>query len=257
MAEDKGKGDKTKTAKPAAAPKASAKAASDADAKLPKNFKAPKIEGNVGHGYEPRSHLLPIGKQTGTPGRILTHETIEYLKNKKEPFEARPGQPTLEDTFTAENVEKFILGDITWGQLHAITQEDAYTFAKYAYAQYEAGRFFDAKKIFQALVIINPYDAYYHMMHGACLQMLDENEAALDEYTAAIQLDNTNIQALVNRAELNLQSARFEEAARDLKRVSDLDPKGTGPATQRARALAYATAQAILTFQGVLNKEQK
>lgn len=210
-----------------------------------------------GWGPEPRSPRLPIAKIAGTVSKGISPEKMAELRARKDeaPPLAAPGTPTLEETFTEENFIRFLTGEITWGQLHAITQDDAYAFAKYAYSQYEAGRYFDANKIFQALVVVNPYDAYYHMMHGACLQMLDEKEAALDEYSAAVQLDSTNIQALVNRAELNLQASRFVEAARDLQRVAELDPEGTKPATQRARALALATAQAIQSFQQVLSKD--
>src|SRR6185369_5278275 len=103
------------------------------------------------------------------------------------------------------------------------------------YKQFVGGRYHDAKKIFEGLVMINPYSSYYHAMYGACLQVLDEREAAMDEYSTAIQLDSSNIQALVNRAELYLRAANFQPALDDLSRVVEVDPGSKDPATMRAQ----------------------
>ena len=49
-------------------------------------------------------------------GELLLHEVREH---------------ELPDTFTKENFEKFILGDITWAQLEGMTMEEAYAIADY------------------------------------------------------------------------------------------------------------------------------
>ncbi|MBC7794360.1 MAG: tetratricopeptide repeat protein, partial [Clostridia bacterium] len=196
----------------------------------------------------------PGGGRGQTQDDLTDEEVQELLEEGRQGKLPQPEPPRLEDTFTQESVRKFLFGEITWGQLHAVTKNDAYLFAQHAYAQYESGRYFDARKVFQALVIIDPYDSYYHMMHGACFQMLDERDAAIDEYTAAIQLDETNMQARVNRAELYLQSAKFPEALHDLQIVTQNDPEARDAAGVRARALAAATAQALQSVGDVLKK---
>ena len=215
------------------------------------NFEIPDIQFPV----EPRSHLIPPGGGGGSTDAPLTDEQIEkFLKDPDKhmiPVDAH-FQPELEKTFTAENVRKFLFGEITWGQLHAVSRDDAYAFANYAYAQYQAARYFDAEKVFQALVIIDPYDSYYHMMRGACLQMLDQKDRALDEYTASLQLDQYNLKARVNRAELFLQKQMFKEALQDLMIVSQLDPEARDEAGVRARSLAAATALALQSVAAVV-----
>lgn len=204
---------------------------------------------------EPRSHLLPRTPRGSLEADApLSSEDIQALANSKESLTYSEAAPKIEDTFTAENLRRFLFGELTWGQLHAVTADDAFEFAQHAYEQYRAGRYFDAKKIYQALILIDPYDPYYHVMHGASLQMLDERDAALDEYTAAVQLDDRNIQGFVNRAELYLELGRFEDAQRDLQRIRLLDPEGKTAASQRARTLAAAVSNALGNVAEIVKK---
>lgn len=193
------------------------------------------------------------------PGGVYTAMSPEQAEELmgKGTLQVTPKPRTIAETFTAENLEKFILGEITWGQLQGITVEETYSIAEYAYQQYQQGRFFEAAKLFEALVIFNPYDAYFHSMLGACYQMLDNKDLALIEYTSAIELDPNQIQARVNRAELRLQKGEFEPALDDLQRAVELDPKGDDPAGVRARALAAATAQAIESLTEMIRNKKK
>jgi Flp pilus assembly protein TadD len=123
--------------------------------------------------------------------------------------------------------------------------EEAYAFAELAYTLFEQGRYNDAQTIFEGLVISNPYDAYFHAMLGAIYARKDMQEEAAEEYSIAIELDQENISAYVNRAEILLQHGEFEIAMDDLQKAIKLDPKGEDPAGLRARALAGATAAII------------
>lgn len=156
--------------------------------------------------------------------------------------------------FTEENLQRFILGEITWAQLQGLTMEEAYGFAKMGYTLFEQGRYDQAQQIFEGLVISNPYDAYFHSMLGAIYARKDMQEEAAEEYSIAIELDPENITAFVSRAELLLQHGDFDLAMNDLKSAIALDPKGEDPAGLRARALAGATAAII---EEVLQQKQK
>jgi tetratricopeptide (TPR) repeat protein len=161
-----------------------------------------------------------------------------------------------ESPFTEENVRKFILGEITWGQLQGLTMDEAYAYAELGYTQFEQGRYNEAQAIFEGLVISNPYDAYFHCMLGAIYARKDMQEEAAEEYTIAIELDPENVAAYVNRAEILLQHGEFEIAMEDLKNAIKLDPKGEDPSGIRARALAAATAAVIEEILAQRKKEE-
>jgi tetratricopeptide (TPR) repeat protein len=147
--------------------------------------------------------------------------------------------------FTAENFRKFVMGEITWAELTGLTMQEAYAFAEVAYNLFEQGKYDQAKTIVEGLVISNPYDGYFHGLLGAIYGRKGMHEEASEEYSIAIELDPTNISALVNRAEIFLQHGEIEMALKDLKSAVDLDPKGEKPFGVRARALAAATAAVL------------
>ena len=173
---------------------------------------------------------------------IPPEKLLEMAKKGELPVEYTDQYPT---TFTQENLEKFIMGEITWAELEGMSMEEAYAIADLGYTLFEQGRYDDAQTVYEGLVIGNPYDAYFHTMLGAIYAKKNMHEEAAEEYSIAIELDPKNISALVNRGELLLQHGEFEYAMEDLKKAIDLDPKAENPSGIRARALAAATAAII------------
>jgi tetratricopeptide (TPR) repeat protein len=213
-----------------------------------------------------RTTVMAKGKKTGGDDVVpLFGKPLRELDIKELDEAIKAGQVTLEappsddpaEQYKLENIEKFIMGDITWAQLQGITMEQAYNIAEYGYALFQESRYHDARVVFEGLVICNPYDAYFHNMLGAIYQQLDMKEEALEEYTSSIELDNEHLHAYVNRAELLLQSGQFEKAVNDLQRAVELDPNGKQPAGLRARALAKATSQAMAEVQRIAAQLQK
>ncbi len=158
----------------------------------------------------------------------------------------------IEELYTFKNIDKFLMGEITWAQLQGITMEEAYAIAEFGYGLYKEGKFHDALKIFEGLVLCNPYDSYFHNMLGAVYQQLDMRDEALESYTHAIDFDHANLPAWVNRAELLLSNGDFERALDDLNEAVRLDQEGKNPASLRARALAIATTNALKALQKVM-----
>jgi Flp pilus assembly protein TadD len=156
-----------------------------------------------------------------------------------------PREATLADTMSPDMVEKFIMGEATLGQLYGMTIEEAYSIAELGYTLAEQGRLKDAQHIFQGLVLSNPYDPYFHSMLGSIYQKLELIDAAAEEYGIAIGLDPANLQSYVNRGELMIRKGNFQQAAKDFKAAIELDPNGSNPASNRARALATITAAAL------------
>lgn len=170
------------------------------------------------------------------------------------PQQAVPGIETL---WTGKNVERFILGEITWAQLQGMTVDEAYNIAEYGYGLYQEGKYHDARTIFEGLVVCNPYDAYFHNMLGAVYQQLDMKDEAAEDYTLAIELNPEHLHAYVNRGELYLQAGDFDKALDDLKKAIELDPDGRDPAGVRARALAMATANAMGAIHKIVKDVEK
>jgi tetratricopeptide (TPR) repeat protein len=170
-------------------------------------------------------------------------------KNEKpKPFELRPDETreaTLLDTFSPDRVEKFVMGELTLGQLYGITIEEAYSMAEIGYTMMEQGRLKDAQIIFQGLVLSNPYDGYFHAVLGAIYQKLGMIDGAVEEYSLSLALDPSNVEAYVNRGELMIQKGNFIQAAEDFKSAIAMDPDAENPSANRARALAAIVAAAL------------
>ena len=149
------------------------------------------------------------------------------------------------NNITAEKLEQWVKGEITWAQVEGITMDQAYAFAELGYQLFEQGRYDESQQIFEGLVIANPYDGYFHSVLGSIYARKDMHEEAVVEYTIALELDDEDLQSYVNRAELLLQHGEFEYAMEDLKEAIQLDPESEDPAGIRARALAAATAGLI------------
>lgn len=182
---------------------------------------------------------------------IPPEKLLEMAKKGEIPVEYTDTFPT---TFTQENLEKFIMGEITWAELEGMSMEEAYAIADLGYTLFEQGRYDDAQTVYEGLVIGNPYDSYFHTMLGAIYAKKNMHEEAAEEYSIAVELDPKNISAHVNRGELLLQHGEFEYAMDDLKAAIELDPKAENPSGIRARALAAATAAII---KEVLEKKGK
>lgn len=163
-------------------------------------------------------------------------------------YELKPGETrvaTLMETMSPDRVEKFIMGELTLGQLYGITIEEAYSIAEMGYTMMEQGRLKDAQTVFQGLVISNPYDGYFHAVLGSIYQKLGMVDGAIEEYTLSLGLDPANVEAYVNRGELLISKGDFLDAAADFKRAIELDPNGENPVANRARALASIVAASL------------
>lgn len=171
-----------------------------------------------------------------------TQEFFDKIKNTEVSvnWESGSGQ-----TLTPENLEKFILGEMTWAQVQGVSMEQCYAFAEFGYNLFEQGKYEEAQKVFEGLVVLNPYDAYFHAVLGSIFARQNRADEAIKEFSVAAQIDPTNAQVLVNRAELYLRKGQFEGAMGDLQKAIAIDPKSEEPAVGRARTLAAATAGLI------------
>lgn len=84
-----------------------------------------------------------------------------------------------------------------------LTIEACYTIAEFGYALYQEEEYLGSKIFWEALLILNPYDAYFHNMYGVCLEKLNDLAGAIEEYKRALELDPSQEMAQKNLERLS------------------------------------------------------
>lgn len=160
--------------------------------------------------------------------------------------------------YAPERVEKWLKGEMTMRQLHAISGPEMLEMAIVGFSMYEQGKYDEALVIFQGLNALDPHESYYLTALGAVYLAQEDLEYAMMCFNRAIQLNEKEIASYVNRGEVFLRQGKVLEAAQDFKKAVDLDPEGKDPLTHRARLLAAAALETIEGVQkGALNAEGK
>jgi tetratricopeptide (TPR) repeat protein len=116
---------------------------------------------------------------------------------------------------------------------------------------YNRGDLEKARTIFDGLVAMDPESSDAHAALGALLTRTMQDDLAMVHLNQAIKLNEKEIAAFVNRAEVNLRQQRGEAAIADLKRAIALDPMEKNPAANRARAMVMGIHNALET-EGVM-----
>ena len=184
-------------------------------------------------GDKPKPRAKPNPKLLDPNRDPLSYSEDELIKI----FE----DPAFKETFTLERVGDFFAGKMTYAELLGLTADEAYVMADLAYDMFNMGKLEDAKVIVEGLVISNPYDPVFHNLLANIYAKKEMWEEAVQEYSVVLGLDDKNIGAWVNRAELALQHGELEAAMMDLEKAILLDPEIKDPYGVRARALAGAT----------------
>jgi tetratricopeptide (TPR) repeat protein len=127
--------------------------------------------------------------------------------------------------------------------------EDLYGIASRGRLLHENGRPEAAQRIFEGLIILAPNEASFHTGLGAVYQRQEDLVRARQEYDRALALDDQDLAALCNRAEVLLQQGLIEAAAKDLQCIAGLDPKGRQGHSQRARGIALALRAIVKRLQ--------
>lgn len=189
------------------------------------------------------------GKEANQPQSA--RDFLRIIRENEPEIKWVDGKPT---TLTEANVRKFVQGELTFAQLEGVSMEQAYAIAELSYRMFQQGKYDEALKIVDGLIILNPYDNYFHALKGSILARQGNMDEALRELNIACEMDPKDPQTFVNRADIYLTQGRFEEALLDLKEAISLDPEGHNPAVLRARAMAGATLGLI---QEALEQRQK
>lgn len=196
----------------------------------------------------------PAGGKPAAPAE--EQKTIAEFLAKQGKKEVTPDWEKV--LYAPERVEKWLKGEMTMRQLHAISGPEMLEMAIVGFSMYEQGKYDEAAVIFQGLNALDPYESYYLTALGAVYLAQEDLEFAMKCFNQAIKLNEKEIASYVNRGEVFLRQGKVLEAAQDFKKAVDLDPEGKDPLTHRARLLAAAALETIEGVQkGAINAEGK
>jgi len=145
-------------------------------------------------------------------------------------------EQTADKTNPEQHLARFLMGQMTLGDLEGITKQQQYQIAEIGHAYVVAGKLDEAKKVFEGLLSLDPFDAYFHMALGSIAQQTSFMDEAEARYTRALEINPFSPTAHANRGELRVMAGQLEDGARDLVKAIQLDAEMKEPATIRAKA---------------------
>jgi len=148
-----------------------------------------------------------------------------------------------------DRIAQFLTGQITLGELEGIPKTAQHEMAEVGYQNLQEGKLDVALQIFEGLLALDPYDAYFHAAVGTALQqkgLLDQAEAA---YSRGLEINPFAIATLVQRAEVRVMQSNLGGAAQDLAAAIKEDPAGKDPAGVQARVMANAVRQQLMQLE--------
>ena len=155
-------------------------------------------------------------------------------ENQATPQPAAAPEKTI--TVPPELAERLVKGEITLGEFFGLSPNVLYGIAKIAYQLLNTGRVDAALDIYKGLVAASPYDSVFHCHLAACHYTRENYDLAMKHFERSLEINLSNVDALVGRGELQLRKGKIPEALSDWKKAIDLDPDAKRASTKRARS---------------------
>ena len=147
--------------------------------------------------------------------------------------------------YAPDQLAAFIQGQITLGDLEGIPKEAQYQMAEKGYQLIEEGKLDDGKIIFEGLLALDPFDAYFLTALGSIAQRTEQYDEADHFYSRALEINPFSVAAWAHRGETRVHKGMLAEAAADLTKAIDLDPQGEDPIAHRARMVVQTVADQL------------
>ena len=147
--------------------------------------------------------------------------------------------------YDPNRLEAFLAGQITLGDLEGIGKDAQYDMAKIGFGFFNEGKLDQAKTVFEGLLALDPFDAYFLTILGSIAHQKGEFEEAEARYSRALEINPFFASALAHRGEVRLANGDLAGAVQDFVEAIKQDPKGEEQGTIRANAL-LGTVQAQL-----------
>lgn len=185
-----------------------------------------------------------------TPNGMRT--MVEELEKKERPRRIPIIDPTPERRKRLVELFMAFLDDkISFAELKGISREKLFQLAEAGYVKFKHGRIEEARRIYQALVLLDNRNAYFHSVMGAIYMKLNHPIEAIMELSRAIHINAKDISAYVNRGEIYLRARNFKKAAEDFRNAILLDMSGRNLWANRARSLVIALKRQIEASKAV------
>lgn len=139
----------------------------------------------------------------------------------------------------------FLDDKVSLAELKGIKRNDLYRLSEAGYIKFKHGRLDEAEKIFQALIVLDHRNGYFHAMMGAVHQKRGRPIEAIMEYSQAVKLTPKDVSAHVNRGELYLRHKNYRKAAEDFRNAILADMSGINLWANRARSLVIAIKRSM------------
>lgn len=183
--------------------------------------------------------------------------TTEKVKEKANPLENMDVNNEEQLQAGLKYITDLIEKRVSLQEVAGIKDSDVNAILTVGALMYQQGRLNEAEDLFRGAVLLNNNSAIAHSSLGTVLTAAGKHDEALVELDDAIKLDEKDISAYVNRAEIGLQRADFESASQDLKRAIEFDPEGTNSAANRAREIIVAMNQLINNLENQIEQGQQ
>lgn len=139
----------------------------------------------------------------------------------------------------------FMNDKVSLAELKGIKRDELFRLSEAGFIKFKHGRLAEAEKIFQALIVLDHRNGYFHAMMGAVHQKKGRPIEAIMEYSQAIKLSPKDIAAYVNRGELYLRHRNYRKAAEDFRSAILMDMSGVNLWANRARSLVIAIKRSM------------
>jgi len=144
-----------------------------------------------------------------------------------------------------EILHAFLNDEVSIAELKGISKEKLFLLAEAGYVKFKHGRVDEAEKIYQALILLDHRNSYYHSVMGAIHQKKDRPVEAILEYSRALNIDKDDLSCFVNRGEIYLRHRNFRKAAEDFRQAIVMDVSGRDMWANRARSLVIALKRSL------------
>lgn len=144
-----------------------------------------------------------------------------------------------------ELLHAFLDDRVSLAELKGISRDQLLQLSEAGFVKFKHGRIEEAEKIYQALILLDHRNPYFHAMMGAIHQRAERPIEAIVEYTQALKLDKKDLASHVNRGEIYLRHKNYKKAAEDFRSAILLDMSGANLWANRARSLVIAIKRSI------------
>lgn len=171
----------------------------------------------------------------------MAEETKPEAQRRTQIIDPTPGRRK----HLVEVLYAFLNDKISLAELKGISRDQLFQLSDAGFTKFKHGRLDEAEKIFQALIVLDHRNGYFHAMMGAVHQKRDRPIEAIMEYSQSIKINSKDISSFVNRGELYLRHKNYRKAAEDFRQAILLDMSGANLWANRARSLVIAIKRSM------------